>query len=749
MKLASISDAKFNIKNYLEVFTMRAINIILAVSILLGISWAGLRSPAYGDTYNKVWDSGSAISNRAFDVAVGDTDDDGKPEIIVSDYPTSGGAKIYVFENTGDNSYQLIWNSGTTLTMRCCSIDIGDQDEDGKLEIVAGEWNDPAYNAKLHVFENNGDNAYQEVWNNGSAFNGMNITALFLGDADDDGNREIIVGTGPLGSTKIRVYENTGNNAYQDVWDSGSTLSDTVREGAVGDTDGDGKKEIIVGSGGQDTQIHVFENNGDNSYTGPVWDSGGTFSNSTSANVGDQDGDGKAEIIVGAEEKVVRVFENSGDNTYTDVWNSGTMNAAVDLIATGDQDHDGNREIIVPCADGKVYVFENTVGNDYQKVWDSGSAMSSGYIHRVAAGDQDADGKFEIIATSYSDKKVYVFENPVSAYVNISADSDGNEKNNFNPEERVYGKTTGLSLTDSTYDLYVVATKTWTSEENQTIPARISGTGSDPETTIEVHSGNIQKDAGGTPEDIWVNPPASETARYDIVVDINEDGNYDPAIDLLDADIGVDYGFSLPVELSSITATTTGDGKVTLRWRTESEVNNLGFNIYRSDAKNGKYTKIGWRDGTGSSPMPHDYQFLDEQVEAGKTYFYYIEDIDIAGERDSFDIIQITVTSRLQAVIPAKFALLQNYPNPFNPETWVPYQLAKDAHVTIIIYNAKGQAVRILDLGNQKAGEYIIRSKAAKWNGREVLGEEVASGVYFYTLKAGEFSATRKMVIVK
>lgn len=79
----------------------------------------------------------------------------------------------------------------------------------------------------------------------------------------------------------------------------------------------------------------------------------------------------------------------------------------------------------------------------------------------------------------------------------------------------------------------------------------------------------------------------------------------------------------------------------------------------------------------------------------------------------------------------------------------MPYQLAKDAHVTVIIYNAKGQAVRILDLGNQKAGEYIIRSKAAKWNGRDVLGEEVASGVYFYTLKAREISATRKMLIIK
>ena len=111
--------------------------------------------------------------------------------------------------------------------------------------------------------------------------------------------------------------------------------------------------------------------------------------------------------------------------------------------------------------------------------------------------------------------------------------------------------------------------------------------------------------------------------------------------------------------------------------------------------------------------------------------------------------IHITVTTRPQAVIPAKFALLQNYPNPFNPETWVPYWLAKDAHVTISIYNAKGQAVRILNLGKKQAGEYVIKEKAAYWKGRDSFGEKVASGIYYYTLQAGEFRATQKMVIMK
>lgn len=99
--------------------------------------------------------------------------------------------------------------------------------------------------------------------------------------------------------------------------------------------------------------------------------------------------------------------------------------------------------------------------------------------------------------------------------------------------------------------------------------------------------------------------------------------------------------------------------------------------------------------------------------------------------------------------IPEVTSLLPNYPNPFNPETWIPYQLSKPADVTLTIYDIHGRVVRGLDLGHQRAGMYHNRSRAAHWNGRNAVGEPVASGLYFYTLKAGEFAATRKMLIRK
>ena len=98
---------------------------------------------------------------------------------------------------------------------------------------------------------------------------------------------------------------------------------------------------------------------------------------------------------------------------------------------------------------------------------------------------------------------------------------------------------------------------------------------------------------------------------------------------------------------------------------------------------------------------------------------------------------------------PEETALHRNYPNPFNPETWIPYQLAVPAEVELTIYDMNGGLVRRIALGYQAAGVYQSRSRAVYWDGRNQFGESVASGLYFYTLTAGDFTATRRMVILK
>jgi hypothetical protein len=109
----------------------------------------------------------------------------------------------------------------------------------------------------------------------------------------------------------------------------------------------------------------------------------------------------------------------------------------------------------------------------------------------------------------------------------------------------------------------------------------------------------------------------------------------------------------------------------------------------------------------------------------------------------------------ISTALPEKYALvtkpelLQNYPNPFNPETWVPFKLSKASDVTIKIYNISGQLVRTLNLGHQESGAYLSKERAAYWNGRNEVGERVASGVYIYHIKAGSFYSSKKMVVLK
>ncbi len=128
---------------------------------------------------------------------------------------------------------------------------------------------------------------------------------------------------------------------------------------------------------------------------------------------------------------------------------------------------------------------------------------------------------------------------------------------------------------------------------------------------------------------------------------------------------------------------------------------------------------------------------------------------NVASEKYIFKVTPDNLANALLPVIldsigqPNKDQLLQNYPNPFNPETWIPYQLSVAAPVSISIYDATGGLVRTLTMGYQSEGFYHNRGRAAYWDGRNALGEQVASGVYFYRLETPSFQQTRRMIILK
>ena len=160
------------------------------------------------------------------------------------------------------------------------------------------------------------------------------------------------------------------------------------------------------------------------------------------------------------------------------------------------------------------------------------------------------------------------------------------------------------------------------------------------------------------------------------------------------------------------------------------------------------YPQIRFDHIVGDRQVTYIVYSLESAVENANVAPTY--DFRLNRRRDRLNLFRgAAAAPTLSSTTPAETALLSNYPNPFNPETWIPYKLAKPAGVTVTIYAADGKLVRTLKLGHQPAGVYQDKSRAAYWEGKNELGESVASGVYFYTLTAGDFTATRKMIIRK
>ena len=126
-----------------------------------------------------------------------------------------------------------------------------------------------------------------------------------------------------------------------------------------------------------------------------------------------------------------------------------------------------------------------------------------------------------------------------------------------------------------------------------------------------------------------------------------------------------------------------------------------------------------------------------------------LSDIYVSGPKGKIADVSSRSVSADVKLVPGVFALHQNYPNPFNPETWIPFQLHQTSVVTIQIYNSDGGQVQQLELGQLPAGLYHTTDRAAYWNGQNQIGEQVASGIYFYQLNLDDYRQTRKMVILK
>jgi hypothetical protein len=191
----------------------------------------------------------------------------------------------------------------------------------------------------------------------------------------------------------------------------------------------------------------------------------------------------------------------------------------------------------------------------------------------------------------------------------------------------------------------------------------------------------------------------------------------------------------LPVELASFAASVSGNS-VSLSWTTISEKNNHGFEVERSTIED-PWETAGFIGGKGTTTEINHYSFTDENLSAGK-YNYRLKQIDLDGSFNYFKLAEL-----VEIGTPAKYELSQNYPNPFNPSTTIRYSLAKESEVTLKIYDLLGREVASLVNEKQNAGNYQVEFSTL--NGIQ----NISSGIYFYTIKAGSFIQTMKMMIIK
>ncbi|MBD3225275.1 MAG: S8 family serine peptidase [Caldithrix sp.] len=215
---------------------------------------------------------------------------------------------------------------------------------------------------------------------------------------------------------------------------------------------------------------------------------------------------------------------------------------------------------------------------------------------------------------------------------------------------------------------------------------------------------------------------------------------------------------SLPVELTSFTAE-AGNGLVVLRWQTASELNNMGFNVYRSASKKGAYRQIASFEnhpdlqGLGTHSQGKAYRLVDTDVQNGQSYWYHIEDVDYNGRPTRHQTVKAAPLAdhALNREVLAhidEFMLTNNYPNPFNPLTRfvvnIPDGYSEAVEARITVYNIRGQVIKQLYEGPLGSGQHLFR-----WDGTDKQGLDAPSGTYFYALRSQPFNRMRKMMLIR
>ena len=579
-------------------------------------------------------------------------------------------------------------------------------------------------------------------------------------DYDNDGDLDIYMINGERFPNRLLKNDGRGNftdvAARAGVADIGHGLG-----AATADIDNDGDSDLYVTNNGDNT---LYLNNGDGTFT-DITDAAGVISpfRSTTCAFADIDSDGYVDLYVGTAHWFYGfndLYRNNGDLTFTNISEqTGTGAGYSWSVAFCDYDNDGDQDIFTANDQGiskedevnPVMLFRNDGNLNFTNVTSEAGLSATGLWMGLAFSDYDFDGDFDLFATNvgtsredidFPDTRYHAFyrNNGNGTFTNVA------EELGLARWEFGWGTVFTDFDNDGDSDLYYVGNfPTMGVEDN---PGHLFINNSD---------GTFTESTGKY--GLWTQDKTGKNT-YAVGLaagDVNNDGHQDlfvvnaaivdtPAYPILFAE-KFDDNHWIRIRLEGTMSNRSAIGarvSVTAGGQTQiQEVASGGssFSQHSLDLTFGLGThpradvvEIRWPSGTVET---------FESVDAGQT-------VKI---RESNSQVAVAVESKGKGWTTLgqikHNALFQNYPNPFNPETWMPYQIAADVEVSISIYSIDNSLIRQIEFGKQKAGTYRFRERAAYWDGRDMYGEQVSSGVYFFQMRAGNFTAQRKMVILK
>jgi hypothetical protein len=561
---------------------------------------------------------------------------------------------------------------------------------------------------------------------------GPNSLAVAWGDYDNDGDLDLYFAHGGWSQVILEAdvfYRNNGDGTFTDATDEAGLAGNMGGGWYAGfmDYDNDGYLDLHVDQEPAGvTPFAIYHNEGDGTFTDVTRDAdieflagAGPFNGST---FGDYDNDGDLDMyFVGWGTNVY--YENNGDGTFTDATDKaglGDMSLCINCTS-GDYDDDGDLDIYLAIGSfgggansPLTALYRNNGDGTFTNVAKEAGVSDRKDGHSVAFFDYDNDGDLDIYALAWKTPDRLYRNNGDGTFTDVAEEAGV-------AGDRSARLTVGDYDNDGYIDIFVTQdTRLYHNNGDGTFTevAREAGVliqgyccgfaDYDNDGDLDLYMGRpnvLYRNDGSDNNWLHVKPVGTVS---------NRDG--------IGARVMVQAG-----ELSMMREINSGHA----RSRPEMAAHfGLGVNT-RADR-----IEIRWPSGQVDvfQNVPAN-QFIVVQEGLGTRMVEPDGKITaswggVKGDRYSF-------------------MLEQNFPNPFNPDTWLPYTLAHDTHVIICVHDAAGHLVRILDLGHKQPGYYTSKDRAAYWDGRNEAGEPVASGVYFYTLQAGSYKATRKLTIMR